>query len=254
MKRYNFIPIAALSLIVAACGGGAGFDRKDPPAGGTKVEMAFQTAIRQADQGYCASAMPVFVCLASQGNGWEVAATRAGKCAPIAAKLSQQADEDADPGHDFAWQSSPDKILAEGLRQYRRAANANWPQAQAALAIQLYEDGGNSYAEARHWMERYDINPRRKIYGGNVIPISMRKHLSTIAKTGAGGVMWTPIPFAAENLHNSSCNALIGKGHGSSRQGSAEIEDDDGIVKTKPRKTHEDSDTQPRGTGGHGEH
>jgi len=240
MKRYSFVPIVVLSLIVTACGGGAGFDRNDPPAGGTRVEMAFQTAIRQADQGYCASAMPVFVCLASQGNGWEVAATRAGKCAPIAAKIWQQADEDADPDHDFAWQSSPDKVLAEGLRQYRRAANANWPQAQAALAMQLYEDGGNSLAEARHWMERYDINPRRKIYGGNVIPISMRKHLSNVPKTGAGGVMWTPIPFAAEDLHNSSCNALISKGHGSRRQGLAETEEDDGIAKIKPRPKLED--------------
>lgn len=237
--KKGFI-LSALSLIVTACGGGSGFDRKDPPIGGTRVEMAFQVAIQQADQGYCASAMPVLVCLASQGTGWEVAATRAAKCAPLAAKLWQEPADDADPDHDFKWQNSPQSILIEGLRQYRRAANANWPEAQAALAIQLYEAGGNSYAEARHWMERYDVNPRRKIYGGNVIPVSVRKYLGNIPKTGAGGVMWTPIPFAAEDLHNYSCNSLIGKGHGSQEQSPLKKEDDDGIEKIKPRPTFED--------------
>jgi len=231
MKWHSLTLLFSFGFMVSSCSSNASFDRKEPPAGGTRTELAFQVAIRQADQGYCASAMPVFVCLASQGNGWEVAAARAGKCAPLAAKLWQEPDEDDDPDHNFKWQDSPQSILTEGLRQYRRAANANWPQAQAALAVQLYETGGNSYAEARHWMERYDVNPRRKIYGGNIIPISMRKYLSSIPKTGDGGVMWTPIPFVAEDLHNPSCNALIGKGQGSRRQGTAKIEEDDGIEK-----------------------
>jgi hypothetical protein len=239
MKLNSLALLFGFGFMISSCSSNSSFDRKEPPAGGTRVEMAFQVAIQQADKGYCASAMPVFVCLASQGSGWEVAATRAAKCASLAAKLWQEPDEDEDPDHNFKWQASPDSILTEGLRQYRRAANANWPQAQAALAMQLYETGGNSYAEARHWMERYDLNPRRKIYGGNVIPISVRKYLRSVPRTGAGGVMWTPIPFAAEDLHNPSCDALIGKRHGSARRNVAKTEENDGVEKIKPRRTNE---------------
>jgi hypothetical protein len=257
-----------LPALLSACSGVGGpkIDRKDPPAGGTAAEFAYQIANNMAEQGYCDRAMPIFVCLASQGNGWEVAAHQAGTCGPQAAQLWQAPKAAPEPitreeprGRrrnrkirlQFEFQNSPDTVRAEGVRQLRRAANANWPEAQAELALQLASAGGADQAEARHWMERYDQNARRKIYGGNAIPIEVRRQLAAVPRTGAGGTMWTPIPFAAEDLHNRSCNQLLGVRPGQKQKTKTPVVDD-GVEKVKPRSpadTRQDETVPRQGQG-----
>ncbi len=270
--RFASYGLFASVLVLAACGSaGPKFDKKNPPAGGTRAELVYQMATRLADQGYCATAMPVFVCLAGQGPGWEVAAQRAGQCAPIAARLWQEddldkahtADSEENKQHKttlklqqpFAWQSSPKAILAEGLRQLRRAANANWPEAQAELAVQLYSAGGKDLAEARHWMEQYDKNARRKIYGGNEIPVDIRKALKTVPRSGAGGSQWFPVEFLAEPSRNHDCDRLLGKRplkqHSDLPAPRQVQEIDDGLEKTEP-KPHKT--TAPQNGENHGGH
>jgi len=260
------------TLTLSACSKpGPKFDKDNPPTGGTRAELAYQMATRLAAQGYCATAMPVFVCLAGQGAGWEVAAQGAGECAPTAAKLWKASgltadhapQSEADRGHEatfklqqsYAYQSSAEGILAEGLRQLRRAANANWPEAQAELAIQLHAAGGQNLAEARHWMERYDANARRKIYGGDEIPPAIRKTLKQIPRSGAGGSQWFPIAFSAEPSSNHDCDRLLGKRPNQQKPNRHESHgannDDDGIEKIKPR--HQSGIPTTSG-GGHKDH
>lgn len=259
-----FLTLLSAGLVLTACTVGPILSGKDTPAGGTRTEFAFQTAAQHADQGYCATAMPIFVCLGSQGSGWEVAAERAGKCAPLAAKLWQQPKVSAgsivssDPRprrrskwvelkQPFAYQYSRQGILNEGLRQLRRAANANWPEAQAELTIQL-EQTANNLPEARHWMERYYANARRKIYGGNAIPLDVQKRLKLVPRTGEGSVMWSPTAFASEDLKNLDCDRLLGKSR-ITKPAPIKNDTDDDLKKTKPKHASEPVNPDQQTTG-----
>ncbi len=260
-----------LTLILSACSAPAILGGKDRPAGGTRAELTYQTALQLSERGYCDRAMPIFVCLASNGPGWEVAAQRAGQCAPLAADLWKPAEPNARPkpavapeqgerqqgqtrelNLDFRlnFQESPDSIRAEGMRQLRRTANAGWPQGQADLIIRLTETGGVNLAEAKVWLTRYDANPRRKIYGGNEIPAEVRATLNALDQTEPTNSNWTAQPFVAENLQNRQCSRLLGK-RPNGKPTSTEIVEDDGLEKTKPqiptnRPNNQPSSNRPR--------
>ncbi|PHR57132.1 MAG: hypothetical protein COA47_12025 [Robiginitomaculum sp.] len=242
-----------LTLILSACTSPAILSGKDRPAGGTRAELAYQTALQLSERGYCDRAMPIFVCLASDGPGWEVAAQRAGQCAPLAADLWKPADSNSKSKPSVApeqgehqprefnldfrldFQESPASIRAEGMRQMHRTANAGWPQAQADLVSRLTEAGGAYLAEAKVWLAQYDANPRRKIYGGNEIPANVRATLNEWEPNAPTDTHWTAQPFSAENLHNRECNRLLAK-HGNRKPGHAHVVEDDGLEKTKPNR------------------
>ncbi len=233
---------------------------RDTPAGGTRAELAYQMALKLAEQGNCRRAMPIFVCLAGQGTGWEVAAFRAGKCAPLAAqlwqnnsKVRQQNPIDDTLSHrkqlkkiklDFAFLHSPGTIRTEGFRQLRRAANANWPEAQALLATQLTQAGAPYQSEAKQWLLRYDANARRKIYGGNAIAQDIRNTLKPVA-TKPGSAKWIPVNFAAEHIQNTGCTRLLAEHQNAPRRPSAP-DQDDGIEHTEPRLPTDPVDEKER--------
>jgi len=246
----------SLALVVGACTGVPTADRKDPPAGATRTELVYQIATSMADQGFCDKAMPVFVCLAAEGPGWEVAAKRAGQCGPLAAinwqppQQNSQAKRQIRRGRvldisiNMAFEDSAEQVRTEGLRQLRRAANANWPDAQAELITQLSGQTDNAQAEAKLWLGRYDANPRRKIYGGDAIHSDVRERLQTIASVSNDAPNWTSVPFTAEALNEPECDRLLGKRHRSSANPKIRIKDD-GLEKTKPRRQIEE-DQFPR--------
>lgn len=258
MNQYQrLIPLLA-PMLLAACGGkGPKLDGPNGPHGGSRAEVIYQSALKLSEQGYCDKAMPLFVCLASQGHGWEVASQRAGQCAPAAAKMwsppiadDQPIRKDADgktlpPGEDkkgrfspedidlhYAWSTSPNGIRTEGMRQLRRAADANWPSSQALMVQELSSRGdADSLHAAAIWLQRYDNNPRRKVYGGDDVPIAIRKQLDGV-KVSEPDTPWRPAVFAAETGANPACDQLLGMRNARKRpDGVPSTEDDDGLVR-----------------------
>lgn len=277
------IPARNLVLLLAplaltACGGkGPRMDGPDGPHGGSRAELLYQSALKLSEKGYCDKAMPVFVCLASQGHGWEVAAQRAGQCAPSAAKLWKPPMEDDqvmrkdangktlppdgsgigkdkfEPGKirfHYAWESTPDAIRAEGKRQLKRAAAANWPSSQVLLVQELAALGdAKSLTAAAIWLNRYDNNPRRKVYGGDDVSLKIRKQLAAILLPKQKSV-WHPSVFAAEAGQNAVCDRVLGMRQHPHRPKSGNQDgDDDGVIRLP-----EEPDPFPGNGGGSSTH
>lgn len=254
---HKIVPILA-PLMLVACGGGPKMNGPDAPRGGSRAEVLYQAGLKLSEKGYCDKAMPVFVCLAGQGHGWEVAAQRAGQCGPAAAKLwappmadDQPMRKDAsgnplppepqdrkrekfDPAKirfHYAWQQSPDATRDEGRRQLFRAAQANWPSSQALLVQELVADGDpQSLQQAAIWLNRYDNNPRRKVYGGDDVPVSVRKQLLDV-KLPKQTKPWRPSVFAAEPGVNPTCTRLLGARPDRPNKAKAKDGDDDGLIR-----------------------
>ncbi|VAV89758.1 hypothetical protein MNBD_ALPHA06-897 [hydrothermal vent metagenome] len=246
--KLSFYPLLIVIFGLVNCGSGPKIDRKNPPTGGTRSEFIYQVASNMANQGYCAKAMPAFVCLASMGKGWEVAARRAGQCAPLAAEQWQPTDPDAvlkkplsgrgrkvDIDLNLTFEANPASVRAEGLRQLRRAAQAGWPDAQAELIAQLVEAGDAYLVEAKTWLLRYDANTRRKIYGGDAIKREMRQQLKPI---NAATDTWTATGFAAEDLNEPQCDSLLGIRRNRPGAHHAPVVEDDGLETIKPSGQH----------------
>jgi len=255
MTRFQLYPFLCLglALVIGACSSGPRADRKDPPAGATRAEFVYQIATSMADQGFCNKAMPVFVCLAAEGTGWEVAAKRAGQCGPLAAiswkppTQSARANQQIirrgrilDISINMTFEESPEQVRAEGLRQLRRAANANWPDAQAELIAQLSGQTNEAQREAKLWLTRYDANPRRKIYGGDAVHRDVRERLKTVAApAGADDSNWTSLAFTTEALNEPECDQLLRKRPHRNAGPKIHVEDDS-LEKTRPRRRIEE--------------
>ncbi|MEE2565202.1 hypothetical protein [Hyphobacterium marinum] len=128
-------------------GGGSGFDR----------------ATALLERGNAAAAHTGFLCIASQGPGYEIAWHSAGM-----ASLS------------MADAASPEAGVADGLRdrgllELITAANAGWPASQAELAMAFAARGDEAGLErAAYWLAVLDANPRDLALGLERIPVARR--------------------------------------------------------------------------------
>jgi TPR repeat protein len=147
--------VAAAAL--ASCGGG----RREPPRDesvivgqrpdGTQMAVrpgrdpnaAYIQATELKAKGDCTSAVMLLRPIAMIGPGYENAQTALGECLV----------EDGN-------------ARADGLMWLARAADAGWPEAQAALAIVHAADTpSRSAAEAAYWLALYDANPSKARVG-----------------------------------------------------------------------------------------
>lgn len=195
-------PIAAgralplvLGLIIAGCNGGPkAAAKKDVPAGSSATEISYQYAYSMAKNGYCGQAMPIFICLADQGTGWAIAAHQAGRCAlqiaddwkgPIT-RSSRAFPARSKVSFAAPYYQDATKMRQKGMAMLRRAGRAGWPDSQAQLVNELSADPTNTaaMAEAKAWLERYDANVRRKVYGTNAISSATRARLRSVSTEG----------------------------------------------------------------------
>lgn len=156
-----FSRLAPFALIVlAACAsgdrpqsGGAGNGGPGGDARGGRGD-GFTHAASLVDEGRYAEALPALRCVATRGEGFEIAQYLAGYSA---LRLSRS-DE------------TPDVLRAdyrvEGFERMTAAARAGWPAAQAGLAEAHFESGTDeAIAEAAYWAAVYRSNPRERMYG-----------------------------------------------------------------------------------------
>jgi len=145
-------------LAVSACGSGGSPPRERD--GGIAVEgVDGRTTIYRAgfdsnaiylegmdlkSKGDCAGAAPKLRMVASRGPGYENAQTALGEC------LTQNAPADKQPSAEFQ----------EGMTWLRRAGDAGWAEAQAALARAhaLGPPAVHSGEEAAYWLALYEAN------------------------------------------------------------------------------------------------
>jgi hypothetical protein len=159
MRFSGLLVCACLaSVALTACGGGQrGPDRRDNSmvvqqrADGTQVAVrpgrdpnaAYIQATELKAKGDCAGAILLLRPVAKMGPGYENAQTALGEC------LIQQGSE-----------------RDEGLTWLVRAADAGWPEAQAALALAYGADSpARNGEEAAYWLALYDINPSKARVG-----------------------------------------------------------------------------------------
>lgn len=146
--RWAISVVAVLLVFLVACsprrngppGRGPGGDAMMSRGGGLAGDP-YRTATAMISSGRCDTALPILVCLARQGPGYEMALHDAGVC------HGRQGDEDLQQD---AW---------------LRAASAGWGASQAALA-QHYFDAGDMEAAAV-WAGIYQRNLRERSLGLN---------------------------------------------------------------------------------------
>lgn len=164
MHRMTLLaPLTMLAL--AACssneatpprggpGGDGGFpaaSRSSPPGAGDP----FSRAARLVDQGQYQQALPALRCIASQGQGYEIAQYLAGYAS------LRLAEDDATP------EILRDEFRVDGFDRLIAAGNAGWPAAQAALAEAFASTSGDvAETQAGYWAAVYRRNTRDRAYG-----------------------------------------------------------------------------------------
>lgn len=151
--------IAIILLFLAACasGGRGGGMRGEGPGGhrgGGGGEGGFAMAARMVDRGEYEVALAGLRCIASQGQGFEIAQYLAGYSALRLAEAGETPD------------ILRDEMRVEGFERLTDAAEADWPAAQAALAREFAAvPGEDALAEAAYWSEVYRRNSRESVYG-----------------------------------------------------------------------------------------
>jgi hypothetical protein len=184
MLRPNItVPLAlALTLTAAACGGGS--ERKPPPLTDSSKVLEEGTQLMAA--GKCDQAVPYLYHLADQGQGFEIAQYRLGKC-----RLTQGG---GDPNSD---------ATLDGLLWLRRAAGGGQPEAQGDLAV-FYTDGPAKLrdpVEAAMWLAIYESNGRRHLVGFNSMPVTTLRQLkeslgdTNLAEGQKRANAWRQIPW-----------------------------------------------------------
>ena len=154
ISRPVFVGLGLLTiaLTITAC------TQSQRPPGGQRVErpaaMDADTLFMRANslyaRGNCREAEPLYYLLGARGRGFELAQLRLGLC------LTQGREP-----------SAVDTRYLEGLVWIRRAAEANWTEAQGVLAA-LYLEGApelNDPAEAAMWLTLYQSRPGLKPIG-----------------------------------------------------------------------------------------
>lgn len=184
MLRPNItVPLAlALILTAAACGGGS--KREPPPLTDSSKVLEEGTHLQAA--GKCDQAVPYLYHLADQGQGFEIAQYRLGKC-----RLTQGG---GDPNSD---------ATLDGLLWLRRAAGGGQPEAQGDLAV-FYTDGPAKLRdplEAAMWLAIYESNGRRHLVGFNPMPVATLRQLketlgdANLAEGQKRANAWRQIPW-----------------------------------------------------------
>ncbi|PHS25959.1 MAG: hypothetical protein COA84_06820 [Robiginitomaculum sp.] len=220
--RVSLLPLGALItlIIIAACSSTeTGIDRRNPPVGGTAAEYGFQYAQAIAKNGNCDQALPIFICLGNQGSGWELATHSGGVCALEAAKLwsgplhrrAAFFKKSRAISFDKPYYQSKAALYEKGLKMLHRAAAADWPDSQAALARALSAPGSTQaqLQEAKLWVARYDRNPRRKIYGSNSIEKNTRETLAGIPLPPDTDPAWIKKDLRPIPTHDPFCRSVL---------------------------------------------
>lgn len=171
----------ALTLTVAACGGGS---KQPPPL--TDSSKVLEEGTQLAAAGKCDQAVPWLYHLADQGQGFEIAQYRLGRC-----RITQGG---GDPNSD---------ATLDGLLWLRRAAGGGQPEAQADLAI-FYAQGPAKLRdplEAAMWLAIYESNGRRHLVGFTPMPVATLRQLqetlgdATLAEGEKRANAWRQIPW-----------------------------------------------------------
>ena len=202
MSRTSLFACLALACVLASCGGGGrrgGMERDESlvvaqRADGSGVAVrpgrdpngAYIQATEFKAKGDCATAVKLLRPVAKLGPGYENAQTALGEC------LLASADQ-----------------KEEGLTWLTRAADAGWPEAQAALALHFgAESPSHQGEEAAYWLALYDANPNKARVGFQTPdprPLSALRITLSEAEKSAGAKrasawqqkLWIP-PAAAE--------------------------------------------------------
>lgn len=218
-----FTRLAPLALIVlAACASGDRPQRGAPGNGGPGGDArggradGFTQAASLVDEGRYAEALPALRCVATRGEGFEIAQYLAGYSA---LRLSRS-DE------------TPDVLRAEyrveGFERMTAAAQAGWPAAQAGLAEAHFESGtGEAIAEAAYWAAVYRSNTRERMYGldrlDNAVETRIADRLGEAgveaAETRATSFSITPLPAGEAGPECAPYLRASGEGIGSSEGG-----------------------------------
>ena len=212
-------PLMALSVIAACSSTETGIDRRNPPVGGTAAEYGFQYAQTIAKNGNCDQALPILICLGEQGPGWELATHSGGVCALEAAKLwsgplhrrAAFFKKSKTISFDKPYFQSKAALYEKGLALLHRSAAAGWPDSQVALARALSAPGSTQaqLQEAKLWVARYDLNPRRKIYGSNSIEKDTRERLADIPLPPDTDPAWTKKDMTPIPSHDPFCRSVL---------------------------------------------
>lgn len=157
MRAISRPVVTGLGLLVVVVMVTACTQSRRPP-GGQRAERPaqmntdalFMRANSLYAQGKCQEAEPLYYLLGARGRGFELAQLRLGLC------LTQGREP-----------SALDTRYLEGLVWIRRAAEANWTEAQGVLAA-LYLEGAPALsdpAEAAMWLTLYQSRPGLKPIG-----------------------------------------------------------------------------------------
>ncbi len=146
-----FKPAVAILLIaglVTACSSSPGPRAGGPPSrgnGGPGIDQLNQAYLKGVDlhrSGNCSAAIRRLYPVAMAGAGFEDAQRHLGECLTSTAADNQTQ-------------------YLEGLLWLRRSAEAGWPEAQGALAVEYVEGPVPDLREAALWLALYNRNPRR---------------------------------------------------------------------------------------------
>ncbi len=231
------LALVALVVLVACTSSGPSSGRHNPPAGATPAEYGFQYAQMIARNGNCDQALPVFICLGTQGRGWELALHSGGVCAIEAAKhwsgpIGRRGGFYGPHSKiSFAapYYHSQSALRAKGLALLRQAAAAGWPDSQAFLVQELSHPDASTadLEEAKLWLHQYDLNPRRKIYGSNAIGAAARQRLAHIALPAGPADQVLHQDLQSRPAHDAFCRQLLRRRQGVKRA----PPEDDGLEK-----------------------
>lgn len=192
--RWAISAAVALVIILSACSAG----RAGPPGrggdammgrGGAMAGDPYRTATAMMNSGRCDAALPILICLARHGPGYEMALHDAGTCH---ARLG-----DEELRHD-AW---------------LRAANAGWGASQAALAQHYFNAGDMETAAV--WAGIYQQNWRERSLGVDRLQPDISGATAQLDEEGRSRVRnrverFQSYPLAAE-LTGPDCLRVIGR-------------------------------------------
>ena len=213
----RFAPLAL--IVLAACASGDRPPRGGPMSGGPGGQAGggrdggFTQAARLVDEGRYADALPVLRCVASRGEGFEIAEYLAGYSA---FRLARSEETPA---------VLRDDLLTEGFERMTAAAQAGWPAAQAGLAEALFEIANeDALAEAAYWAAVYRNNPRERVYGidrlDDAVETSLAEHLgdTAISASEQRAAGFTIIPLAGHET-GAECARFLRTGSENGQRG-----------------------------------
>jgi hypothetical protein len=166
--------VSATLLALCACGSGGNSRNRDRDSGiaiagvdgrvsiirpGPDANAAYSEGLDLKNQGDCANAILKLRPVASLGLGYENAQTALGSC--LVATPAKTKDELSSE-------------YLEGLTWLRRAGDAGWPEAQAALAS-VHAFGPaviRNGEEAAYWLVLYETNPNKSRLGFTPISVT----------------------------------------------------------------------------------